>query len=239
MAELTEGNVDLLNYVDSRRHGRRFRELGAVTQPGCQAATRPDRVRALDGHVRQPDNLPGGVRAAGRHRRPAAVPQSRTSIPRTGTPRSTAQHPKGMQPPYLIGMACGFCHVGFNPLNPPAESRATEVERTGRRHRQPVLGGGAPLQPEDDRRRTSAGTSATGSRRARPTRRASRPTTSTTRATSTPSSCSPIGPRPWRRCPTAPSEPCLTSSRTAPTRLAWPARRCACTSTSACARRSG
>ena len=24
------------------------------------------------------------------------------------------------EPPYLIGMACGFCHVGFNPLNPPA-----------------------------------------------------------------------------------------------------------------------
>ena len=36
MAELTDGNVDLLNYVDSRRHGRRFRELGAVTQPGCR-----------------------------------------------------------------------------------------------------------------------------------------------------------------------------------------------------------
>ena len=27
MARVTDGNVNLLNYVDSRRHGRRFREL--------------------------------------------------------------------------------------------------------------------------------------------------------------------------------------------------------------------
>jgi hypothetical protein len=35
MARVTDGNVNLLNYLDSRRHGRRFRELGAITQPGC------------------------------------------------------------------------------------------------------------------------------------------------------------------------------------------------------------
>ena len=42
MARITEGNVSLLNYIDSRRHDRRFRDLGAITQPGCQAATAPD-----------------------------------------------------------------------------------------------------------------------------------------------------------------------------------------------------
>jgi hypothetical protein len=26
-----------------------------------------------------------------------------------------------MQPPYLIGMTCGFCHIGFNPINPPTD----------------------------------------------------------------------------------------------------------------------
>ena len=31
------------------------------------------------------------------------------------------QHPGDVQPPYLIGMTCGFCHIGFNPLNPPAD----------------------------------------------------------------------------------------------------------------------
>ena len=29
------------------------------------------------------------------------------------------KNPGKTQPPYLIGMTCGFCHIGFNPLNPP------------------------------------------------------------------------------------------------------------------------
>jgi hypothetical protein len=31
------------------------------------------------------------------------------------------QHPGDMQPPYLVGMTCGFCHIGFNPINPPTD----------------------------------------------------------------------------------------------------------------------
>ena len=42
MAELTEGNVNLLAYVDSRLHGRRFATLGAITQPGCRPAAAAD-----------------------------------------------------------------------------------------------------------------------------------------------------------------------------------------------------
>src|SRR5262245_37094411 len=42
MAEITEGNVNLLAYVDSRLNGRRFATLGAITQPGCKPATQPD-----------------------------------------------------------------------------------------------------------------------------------------------------------------------------------------------------
>ena len=119
MAELTEGNVDLLNYVDSRRHGRRFRELGAVTQPGCEAATGPDEFGLwLD--TCRPDALPAafgqpaGIVGLRRFPNPAFNPA-------TWNAETYRTHPKGMQPPYLIGMACGFCHVGFNPLNPPVD----------------------------------------------------------------------------------------------------------------------
>ena len=34
------------------------------------------------------------------------------------------KHPGKTEPPYLIGMACGFCHVGFNPLYPPENTEA-------------------------------------------------------------------------------------------------------------------
>ena len=64
MAELTEGNVNLLAYVDSRLHGRRFATLGAITQPGCRAGDGARPVRTLD----------GSVRPASRARRPRCIP---------------------------------------------------------------------------------------------------------------------------------------------------------------------
>ncbi len=119
MAELTDGNVDLLNYVDSRRHGRRFRELGALTQPGCEPATAADQYGLwLDSCAK--DDLPpefgepAGIVGLRRFPNPQFDPAKWNA-------ETYRTHPAGMQPPYLIGMACGFCHVGFNPLEPPAD----------------------------------------------------------------------------------------------------------------------
>src|SRR4051794_38427745 len=39
IAIVTKGATDLLLYVDSRRNGTRFRDLGVITQPGCRTAT--------------------------------------------------------------------------------------------------------------------------------------------------------------------------------------------------------
>lgn len=120
MAEITEGNVDLLNYVDSRRHGRRFRELGAVTQPGCEAATAPDQFGLWMDTCKPDTSLPpafgqpAGIVGLRRFDNPKFDPGNWDAA-------KYRTHPKGMQPPYLIGMACGFCHVGFNPLYPPAD----------------------------------------------------------------------------------------------------------------------
>lgn len=42
IAITTNGATDVLQYADSRRNGRRFRELGALTELGCLPATTPD-----------------------------------------------------------------------------------------------------------------------------------------------------------------------------------------------------
>ena len=117
MAELTEGNVNLLAYVDSRLHGRRFATLGAITQPGCRAATKPDQYGLWMDDCDQPavPGVPGGpsgVVGLRRFPNPGFDPANWNA-------EEYFKHPGKMQPPYLIGMACGFCHVGFNPLNPP------------------------------------------------------------------------------------------------------------------------
>ena len=89
MAELTEGNVNLLAYVDSRLHGRRFAMLGAITQPGCRAATAPDQYGLWMDQCDQP----AGARRPGRpdrHRRAAALSTIRSSTRPAGTPRATS-----------------------------------------------------------------------------------------------------------------------------------------------------
>lgn len=119
MAELTDGNVDLLYYIDSRRNGQRFRQLGAITQPGCVPATAPDEYGLWMDKCDQPPvpDVPG---------EPTGVIGLRKfPNPKFDKAKWNAEqyfkHPKGIEPPYLIGMACGFCHVGPNPLNPPAD----------------------------------------------------------------------------------------------------------------------
>jgi hypothetical protein len=118
MARITEGNVNLLNYVDSRRHGRRFRELGAITQPECRAATAPDQYGLwMDQCDQAPvPGVPGeptGIVGLRKFPNPKFDPARWDAA-------TYLQHPGDMQPPVLIGMTCGFCHIGFNPLNPPA-----------------------------------------------------------------------------------------------------------------------
>jgi mono/diheme cytochrome c family protein len=119
MARITDGNVNLLNYVDGRRHGRRFRELGAITQPGCEAATGPDQYGLWMDRCDQPavpgvPGEPSGIVGLRKFPNPRFDPANWDAA-------KYLEHPGTMQPPYLIGMTCGFCHIGFNPLRPPAD----------------------------------------------------------------------------------------------------------------------
>ncbi len=119
MARVTDGNVNLLNYIDSRRHGRRFRELGAITQPGCEAATGPDQYGLWLDRCDQPAvaGVPGDASGIVGLRR---FPNPKFDAAQWDAAKYL-QHPEGMQPPYLVGMTCGFCHIGFSPIKPPAD----------------------------------------------------------------------------------------------------------------------
>jgi hypothetical protein len=98
-------------------NGRRFAMLGAVTQPGCRRATAADKYGLWMDDCEQPavPGVPG-------------APTGVMGLRRFDNPNFDASKwnadayfakPGSMQPPYLIGMACGFCHIGFNPLYPP------------------------------------------------------------------------------------------------------------------------
>jgi cytochrome c5 len=120
LAVLTGGNVDLLMYADSRRHDRRFEELGVINYPKCRPAAHADRFGLwLDdcADAEQIPHLPGapiGIVGLRRFDNPA-FDAARWSL------ESYVKDRKSIEPPYLVGMSCGFCHVGFNPIHPPAD----------------------------------------------------------------------------------------------------------------------
>src|SRR5262249_23783406 len=103
-----------------------------------------------------------------------------------------------IEPPYLIGTACGSCHATFNPTKPPAHpvhpQWANLVFPFGNQYINEAAYFITPFKDNDFRWQSSPRKSA-----GRRIRRARRRTTSTTRTPSTPSSTSRIAPRTSRR----------------------------------------
>jgi hypothetical protein len=120
VAKTTHGITDLLQYVDSRRRPERFRTMGVLNDPDCTAATQPDEY-GLWMDVCKDVVVPG-------------IPSKSSGIvglrkfdnPKfdkfTWDAKKYMADPASVEPPYLVGMTCGFCHIGMNPLNPPTDT---------------------------------------------------------------------------------------------------------------------
>lgn len=118
LAVRTHGTVDLLQAIDSRYRNERFRRFGVMNDPDCQPATTPDQYGLwLDVCKQQviegPVGVPAGVVGLRRFRNPKFDPK-KWDLERY------LVDPAMVEPPNIIGVACGFCHVGLNPLHPPA-----------------------------------------------------------------------------------------------------------------------
>jgi hypothetical protein len=119
IAMITNGVTDLLQYVDSRRNGSRFRDLGVITEPGCKPASKPDEFglwfdECESEYVADIPGQPSGVLGLRKFPNPD-FDKSKWSL------NKYLQNAKNVEPPYIIGMACGYCHNAFSPLNPPAD----------------------------------------------------------------------------------------------------------------------
>ncbi len=119
VARQTHGITDLLQYVDSRKRAVRFKTMGVVNDPDCTAATQPDEY-GLWMDVCKPleiPNIPSQTSGVVGLRK---FPNPKFDKVVWDVNKYLAD-PASVEPPYLIGMTCGFCHIGFNPLNPPKD----------------------------------------------------------------------------------------------------------------------
>jgi hypothetical protein len=124
LAVRSHGTVDLLQAVDSRYREQRFHRFGVMNDPDCTQATAPDQYGLWLDNCQAEDETgpvgePAGIIGLRRFRNPKFDPKAWNLAKYLADPAK-------VEPPYLIGVACGFCHVGFNPLHPPADPEHPE-----------------------------------------------------------------------------------------------------------------
>lgn len=103
--------LDLLKAKNESDRAQRWRDLGGMNDPGCKAATAPDKYGLWLDDCKDPNSA--GVVGFRRFDNPAFNPAKWDA-----TKYSTDAK---MEPPYLVGITCGACHTSFNPAKPPAD----------------------------------------------------------------------------------------------------------------------
>jgi hypothetical protein len=109
----TAGKIDALRLFDSRGREQRFKTLGLLNDPNCTQAGAPDQYGLWLDQCEDP--LSAG--AVGFRKLPN--PKFDAS---KWSPAKYDADPATVEPPYLVGTACGSCHVAFDPLHPPADT---------------------------------------------------------------------------------------------------------------------
>jgi hypothetical protein len=138
------GTADLLKTIDSRRRPHRLAEIGIINQPGFQMATKPDPY-GLFIDVPKPNDPDGQIDSKidyYTYGRSSGVVGLRLSDNPNFDAAAKADWMKHVGPdgvnhdfyenpgyfnnpklarPYIVGMACAFCHVGPDPVRPPSD----------------------------------------------------------------------------------------------------------------------
>jgi hypothetical protein len=142
-------SLDMFRLLDSRQRDSRFKSLGLINEPNCRKAAHPDKYGFwIDEWDGDPEHYyPGDPAYDGKQHYPGTNdivdtrnygrPSGIIGLRLLDNPKFTAamakswdarkdsrryfESPGTIEPPYLVGFTCGFCHMGFNPLKPPGD----------------------------------------------------------------------------------------------------------------------
>jgi len=136
------GTADLLKTIDSRRRDSRFQGIGIINQPGFMSAPKPDQYGLFidvprdgdpDGQIDTKIDYATYGRSSGvvglrisdnPNFDAAAKAEWMKHVGPDGTNHDYYENPTyfnnpKLVRPYVVGMACSFCHVSFDPIRPP------------------------------------------------------------------------------------------------------------------------
>ena len=115
-------HVDLLHLLATVPRRERFKKIGLINDPDAVAADKPDQFgfkldRMKDGTlIWDPDKFGYSSGVIGIQLfKNEKFDRSKWSM------EKYLENPPSVEPPYKVGMACIFCHIGFNPQNPPVD----------------------------------------------------------------------------------------------------------------------
>ncbi len=131
MAREAYGLTDMLKVVDSRNHARRFKDLGLINQPGYKQASQPDQYGLWIDEADQPEPSAIDPKVYGRasgimgfrlFENPDFTEEAKKKwdANRYYNDADYSADPNLVRP-YRVGVACGSCHIAFNPCHPPAD----------------------------------------------------------------------------------------------------------------------
>jgi hypothetical protein len=131
MSRESYGLIDLLKTIDSRNHTNRFTSMGLINEPGFQPASKPDQYglwidEPIEGQGEQAGidpkvyGHPTGIMGFRLFENPDFTGDAvkNWDANRYYNDPDYAVSPKLVRP-YRVGVACGACHIAFNPCKPP------------------------------------------------------------------------------------------------------------------------
>ena len=131
MSRESYGLIDLLKTIDSRNRTKRFATAGLINQPGFQPASKPDQYGIWIDEPIAEQGEPAGIDPKV-YGRPTGVmgfrlfenPDFTGDAVKNWDAKRYYNDPdyaasKTLVRPYKVGVACGACHIAFNPCKPP------------------------------------------------------------------------------------------------------------------------
>jgi hypothetical protein len=129
MSRQSFGLIDLLKTIDSRQRGTRFAQLGLINEPGFKQASKPDTNGLWIDEAETPEPAEIDTKVYGR---PTGImgfrifdnPDFDDEAKKKWDANRYYNDPdyavaSTLVRPYRVGIACGSCHIAFNPCKPP------------------------------------------------------------------------------------------------------------------------
>jgi hypothetical protein len=131
MTRESYGLIDLLKSIDSRKRPVRFAEVGLINEPGYRQATKADEYGLWIDEAVEPEPAAIDPKVYGRSTgimgfRLFPNPDFDEAAKKRWDPQRYYNDPdyaarRDTIRPYRVGVACGACHIAFNPARPPLD----------------------------------------------------------------------------------------------------------------------